>query len=279
MRSTQYKDFLSGDFLVAVNDRAFLENSDYREFLAYIGVDVERLLDGAQFAVVHGADGTAEYFDTLFVPEGVDTCIGKVRLEKDAEASGSCRIFVDDVLWRALDLRGQNGIEVVFDTGDLQEALRFDFSKEYVMWSKLCEDGAPARWCAEVKNKGCDVLIEIVNHDVIEDERFLALLEGFGVDLPQVSGRTDFVAVDTDSGAVTVLDDSHDSGVRSDTVVGAFSIFYNDEGGYGVYLDGNECILVQPQENVNADAFADVRVSVFYREPYEVVWCPEFLYQ
>ncbi len=279
VRSTQYKDFLSGDFLVAVNDRAFLENSDYREFLAYIGVDVERLLDGAQFAVVHGADGTAEYFDTLFVPEGVDTCIGKVRLEKDAEASGSCRIFVDDVLWRALDLRGQNGIEVVFDTGDLQEALRFDFSKEYVMWSKLCEDGAPARWCAEVKNKGCDVLIEIVNHDVIEDERFLALLEGFGVDLPQVSGRTDFVAVDTDSGAVTVLDDSHDSGVRSDTVVGAFSIFYNDEGGYGVYLDGNECILVQPQENVNADAFADVRVSVFYREPYEVVWCPEFLYQ
>lgn len=259
---------------MAVNDKTLLENSDYREFLSYVGVDIKRLKDGARYAVVRGADKKAEYFESLSLPEGVDTCIGNVRIEEDAEASGSCRIFVDDMLWRTLDLRGQNGIELVFENDEAQETLRFDFSREYIMWSKLCEDGEPARWCAEVKNKGCDVLIEIVNHDMIKDKRFLALLEGFGVDVSQVSGHTDFVAVDTAGGTVTVLDDSHDSGARCDTVLGAFSIFYNDEGGYGVYMDGNECILVQPQEN----EYADVRVSVFYREPYEVVWCPEFCY-
>lgn len=275
VRSAQYKDFLNSDFLVAVNDTAFLENSDYVDFLSYIGVDIKRLKDGVRYAVVRGADKKAEYFESLSLPEGVDTCIGNVRIEEDAEASGSCRIFVDHVLWRTLDLRGQNGVELVFDNRETQETLRFDFSREYIMWSKLCEDGEPARWCAEVKNKGCDVLIEIVNHDMIKDKRFLALLEEFGVDTSQVSGHTDFIAVsNTGGGHSTILNDSHVSGARFDTVVGAFSIFYNDEGGYGVYMDGNECILVQPQEN----EYADVRVSVFYREPYEVVWCPEFCY-
>lgn len=275
VRSAQYKDFLQSDFLVAVNDRGFLENSDYGEFLSYIGVNTAQLTDTVKYAVVRGSDGKVEYFESLSLPEGVRTCIGTVRMEEDTEPSGSCRIFVDDVLWRSLDLRGQNGIEVMLDNHKMQEALRFDFSKEYVMWSKLCEDGEPARWCTEVRNNGCDVLIEIVNHDVINDKRFAALLEGFGVDTQSVAQNTDFIAVlNTGGGHLTILNDSHESGTRCDTVLGAFSIFYNDEGGYGVYLNGNECILVQPQEN----EYADVRVSVFYREPYEVVWCPEFCY-
>lgn len=71
------------------------------------------------------------------------------------------------------------------------------------------------------------------------------------------------------------MNDSHVSGARFETVVGAFSIFYNDEGGYGVYMDGNECMLVSPQENEHVD----IRVSVFSSDPYQVIWCPEFSYE
>lgn len=274
VRSAQYKDFLDSDFWVAVNDKAVLENSEYREFLEYIGIDTAQFTQKVKYAVVRGSDNKAEYFETFCVPEGVDTCIGTVRTEEDSGPGGSCQIFVNDELWRTMDMRGQNGIELVFGNGGMQEALRFDFSKEYIMWSKLCEDGKPARWCEELKKNGYDVLIEIVNHDMIRDERFLALLDGFGVDRTQVLENTDFIAVKNDEGTATVLNDSHASGTRCDTVLGAFSIFYNEEGGYGVYMDGNECILVQPQEN----AHADIRVSVILNNPYEVIWCPEFCY-
>lgn len=277
VRSAQYKDFLQSDFILVLNDKRMSDNDDYKEFLEYIGIDAARLTDDVNFAVISGADKKTEYFETLRVPEGVDTCIGHIRLEEDSEANGSCRIYVDDFLWRTLDLRGQNGIELLFgDAGSHEEALRFDFSKQFVMWSRLCESGEPHAWCEELKRNDYDVLIEIVNHDMIKDKRFLALLEGFGVDTLQVSGHTDFIAVsNTGGGHSTALNDSHVSGARFETVVGAFSIFYNDEGGYGVYMDGNECMLVSPQENEHVD----IRVSVFSSDPYQVIWCPEFSYE
>ncbi|MDE7205550.1 MAG: CotH kinase family protein, partial [Lachnospiraceae bacterium] len=148
VRSAQYKDFLQSDFILVLNDRTLLDNDDYKAFLEYIGIDVAQLTDDVNFAVISGADKKAEYFETLRVPEGVDTCIGHIRLEEDSEANGSCRIYVDDSLWRSMDLRGQNGIELLFgDAGSRQEAFRFDFSKQYVMWSRLCELGEPHAWC------------------------------------------------------------------------------------------------------------------------------------
>lgn len=275
VRSAQYKDFLQSDMLLVLNDRKLLENKDYEAFLKYLGIDTAQLAANGNVAVVNGAGKQVEYFETLRVSEGVDTCIGHIRMEEDSEANGSCRFYVNDTLWRTMDLRGQSGIELLFAndfTGP--EALRFDFSKEYIMWSKLCESGEPLVWCEKLKKNDYNVLIEIVSHDVIEDNKFQALLEGFGVDTERVFLDTDFIAVQNTKGAVTILNDSHASGTRCDTTLGAFSIFYNDEGGYGVYMDGNECILVSPGENDGVD----VRVCVFLSDPYEVIWCPEFSY-
>lgn len=276
IRSAQYKDFLKSNFVVVLNDKKVVENDDYKEFLEYIGIDTAQIADNINFAVINGTDKKVEYYETLRVPEGVDTCIGSVRIEEDSEANGSCRIYLDNALWRTIDLRGQNAVELLFDgAAGYQETQRFDFSKQYIMWSRLCELGEPLAWCEELKRNDYDVLIEIVNHDIIKDERFVALLEGFGVDTEGISQNTDFIAVqNTEGGHSTVLNDSHESGARCDTVLGAFSIFYNDEGGYGVYMDGNECMLVMPHENDDVD----IRVSVFSSNPYEVIWCPEFSY-
>lgn len=276
IRSAQYKDFLKSNFVVVLNDKKAIENDDYKGFLEYIGIDAAQIADHINFAVINGADKKVEYYETLCIPEGVDTCIGAIRIEEDSEASGSCRIYLDNVLWRTIDLRGQNAVELLFDgVAGYQETQRFDFSKQYIMWSRLCELGEPLAWCEELKRNDYDVLIEIVNHDIIKDERFAALLEGFGVDTERVVQNTDFIAVQNTGEAVTILNDTHESGARCDTVLGAFSIFYNDEGGYGVYMDGNECMLVMPHENDNVD----IRVSVFSSNPYEVIWCPEFWYQ
>lgn len=272
VRSMQYKDFLSSDFILLLNDRTLLAQDDYQAFLEYIGIDTGRLTDNVKFAVVNGAKKQVEYFEALDAAEGIDTCIGHIRLEDSPEQAGSFLVYVDEALWCDMDLRGLTKLELAF--GDREKATHFDFTREYVMWSRLCEQENPQGWCEELKSKGYDVLIEIVNHDAVSKVQFRALLEGFGVDADSVSQNTDFIAIQTADGAATVLNDSHTSGARGDTVLGTFSIFYNDEGGYGVYRNDEQCILVYPQDNENVD----VRAAVITSDPYQVIWCPTFSY-
>lgn len=127
---------------------------------------------------------------------------------------------------------------------------------------------------ASLKNMTYDVIIEIVNHDVVEEKCFRVLLETFGVNPDKVSADVDFIAIKDMGDEVTILENSHGSGDRRDTVFGELRVFYNDAGGYGVYLNGNECMLVQSGDNDDVD----IRVAVIADSPYEVIWCPVFQY-
>ncbi len=155
-----------------------------------------------------------------------------------------------------------------------EKTSEFDFTKQYVMWAYLLENQDPTLWCDKIKSSGYNVLIEIVNHDVIGEERFVQLLEGFGVDAESVSETTDFVAVDNANGEATLLDNSHESGTRASTAIGELSVFYNDEGGYGVYIDSNECLYAAQGDNDGVD----VRIAVIASDPYEVIWTPTLKY-
>lgn len=276
VRSAQYKDFLQSDFILMLNDKMLLEEDDYKEFLAYIGIDTGQLTDSVNFAVVNGADKKVEYFETLrmqntLYSEGIDTCIGNIRVE-ESDGESSCQLYVDDVMWCTMDMREPVRIGLAF--GDDEKASSFDFSREYVMWSRLCELGEPKSWCDELECNGYDILIEIVNHDILKEEKFQALLESLGVDVDSITENTDFIAVRNLDGTATILNDSHSSGTRCDTVLGALSVFYNDENGYGVYMDGEQCMLVWPNDNDNVD----IRAAVLSSNPYEVIWCPTFSY-
>lgn len=272
IRSAQYKDFLKSDFVLAIRDKSILAEPDYKEFLEYIGIDTQQLTDEVSFVLVNGADNRVEYFETLDVPEGIDTCIGHITLKEGENGAGTC-VYVDNAMWCEIDMDAYAGLQLVF--GDNEKTTDFDFSRQYIMWSGICEYGNPQEWCRELKSNGYDVVVEIVNHDIIKEKRFMALLEGFGVNTQNITQGTDFIAVRNAKEAVTILNDSHASGARADTVLGNLSVFYNDEGGYGVYMDGNECMLVQPQDNEGVD----VRVAVLSSDPYSVIWCPTFSYE
>ncbi|MBO5146868.1 MAG: CotH kinase family protein [Lachnospiraceae bacterium] len=269
IRSLQYKDFLQSDFMLLLNDRTLLSNSDYQEFLEYIGIDGKLITDNVNLVVVNGAGKKAEYYDAGSMAEGIDTCIGTV-CTADNDSGVICR---DHQAWCTSDINGHNRIDLIFGSGE--EVLHFDFSKEYVMWSNLCELQDPGSWCEELKNQQYHVVIEIVNHDIIKEERFRALLSGFGVETDNIRESTDFIVVQNTAGAVTILDNSHESGTRAETVLGTLSVFYNDEGGYGVYLNNEECMAAWPADNQNVD----IRVAVVSDNPYEVIWCPTFSYE
>lgn len=272
IRSAQYKNFLNSKFILELNDKTLLRKKEYREFLEYIGVDIGCIGDNVNFVVINGIDKKTEYFETFSALESIDTCIGTIRIEAGGKKTDVSRIYVDDIMWCTMDMRKQNRIELEF--GDDESASRFDFSKEYVMWSGLGELEDPQGWCDMLKDENDDIIIEIINHDTIKEGRFQALLEGIGVDLECVSENTDFIVVRNDEKAVTVLDDSHNSGTRCDTVLGELSLFYNDEGVYGIYMNNEECILASFEENEQAD----VRVAVLSHDPYKVLWCFAYAY-
>lgn len=101
-----------------------------------------------------------------------------------------------------------------------------------------------------------DAVIEILDPtimDFIETEQ----LEEIGITKEQILGDTDFLLI-KGGDDTTVLKDAHFSENVYDTILGEFSIFYDESGEYEVYLNGEECITVSAQE-----PDADIRIRVF----------------
>jgi hypothetical protein len=150
----------------------------------------------------------------------------------------------------------------------------FDFTKRYVMWADLIVWENPSEWCNIVKSNGYGVVVEITNHDIIDDETFNELVDGFGISQDTITKNTDFIVIDEDE-KVSVIDDGHASGDRNDTVLGEISVFYNDNDGYGVYLNGNECILVNEQDISDN---TDIRIAVMNNDTNEIIWSANLSY-
>jgi hypothetical protein len=143
----------------------------------------------------------------------------------------------------------------------------FDFTKRYVMWADLIKEQNPSEWCDIIEKSGYGVVIEITNHDIIDNGKFRELAEGFGILQDSIIYDTDFLVVNR-KGNTTVVDNGHNPGDRSDTSLGEISVFYNEEGGYGVYLNGNDCMVAEPDSAENTD----IRIAVMDRETSELVW-------
>lgn len=271
IRSAQYQNFLESKFIIEINDKELLYDKDYREFLTYIGVDIDTITETTRVIVVDGSNHKVEYFEKLD-ETGVDTCIGLIELSAMDDRTGQSKVYVEGEEWYLTEANPKKGIQVRFMTN--KGVSEFDFAREYIMWSYLIEQQNPLEWCEIIRKDGYSVVIEVINHDVLHDEKFIKLVEGFGIESDHLSKNTDFLIIQEGGKAVTVLDNSHNSGDRQDTVLGSLSVFYNEEGGYGVYLNNEECIVAGMEDNADTD----VRIAVMNQEPYEVIWCLDASY-
>lgn len=134
---------------------------------------------------------------------------------------------------------------------------------------------APSGYGNLIEADECGLVIEILDKNVIYKEKFAELVEGLGIDRNLITADTDFIIVRDIGQECNILDNSHISDTRSDTVLGAFGIFYSGENTYGVYLDGNECFVVSdPAENENID----IRVVAVRKAQYGIARKQEILY-
>jgi hypothetical protein len=272
IRSAQYEDFTSLRFIYELNDRGEItDNEEYKEFIEYIGIDVDDIPDWARYILVDGEAKRVEYYDT-FEETGNNTCIGYVECHENAADENLYDVYVDGTIWYSSYKAPNKENVLAFISKD--GVASFDFTQKYIMWANLIQGENPREWCDIVKKNGYGVVVEITNHDIIGSEKFGELLEGLGISLDDITPKTDFIVINQE-GETSVVDNGHNSGDRNDTALGEISVFYNEMGGYGVYLDGNECILVNEQE---ASEIPDIRISVMNNITNEVVWSGGIVY-
>jgi hypothetical protein len=272
IRSVQYEDFTSSQFICEINDRDVLSyDEEYADFIEYIGVDTDDIPENARYIVVDGASDMVEYYEA-FDENGSYTCIGYINAYDNDENNGKCDIYVDGKLWYSSDREAKPNNVLTFMTED--GVYSFDFTKRYIMWADLITWKNPSEWHDIVKRNGYGVVVEITNHDIIGNESFKGLIEGFGISLDDITYDTDFIVINQD-GDASVVDNGHGSGDRNATVLGEISVFYNDNGGYGVYIDGSECILVNEPDNSDN---IDIRISVVNTDTEELIWSSDYNY-
>lgn len=265
-RSAQYKDFQKAKFIIEVNDKELLQDKDHRDLLEYIGVDISAITEQVRYVLVNGKSQEVEYLEQLAYPEGtVDTCIGKV------ERTEGHILCVDGEEWYTTTVSPKKDMQMWFTTQD--GVTPFEFTKEFILWSYYEKEQNP-KWGERIRNGGYSAFIEILNHDVLQEEKFAELVNIFGVDADNLPTDTDFVVIQNGGEAVNILNNSHSSGSRGNTVLGELSIFYAEDGAYGIYLDGEECIIVNPEENENID----IRIVVLDPTLSDGQWSKTFSY-
>lgn len=105
IRSLQYKDFKDYNFIVGIGDYNLLGESEYRELLEYIGIDVGQIDESVKFIAVSSKDEKVEYINqSVSVGDSMVTCAGTLYLNPEpvnkdnvSYVNDVYSVYVDDV--------------------------------------------------------------------------------------------------------------------------------------------------------------------------------------
>ena len=139
VRSLQYKDFQNYNFIVGIRDHDLLRESDYRDFLEYIGIDVEQIDESVKFIAVNTGDKKVEYIDeSVNVGESLITCAGTLYINPEPVnryavhyVSGVYSVYVDDMFSFDANDYLDRDISLIFIKDGRVEP--FNFSKDFIL--------------------------------------------------------------------------------------------------------------------------------------------------
>ena len=261
-RSTQYKDFLKRSFLIEINDHNLLPDSDYSDFLEYMGVDVSAVTEDVHFILLNPAEKKAEYLPALYEEEGSrETCIGMLSFSKLRE--GVYEVKVNGVECYNTTIFSEPAIEmaIIKDTA----VCSFNFTKGYEMRKPHSSFDELVFYIEALSGTNYRAVVEINNPGLWQNADYIALFERLGIAKEDIRMNTDFIVWSGLEKTAVTLDDFHVSGSGCDTRVGSLSVFENESGEYGVYLDGRECFVSSSEKNQDVD----IRIVLLDPETYE----------
>lgn len=92
-----------------------------------------------------------------------------------------------------------------------------------------------------------DALLDITDKDMVR--RYGYEFEKLGIDVKSLPEFTDFILIDHGSEVeLEYIYSCKGTDNTRDTILGTMSLFYGDDGSYGVYMDGQECLVLDPEQ-------------------------------
>lgn len=242
-RSAQYKDFMESGFVIEVNDKELLKDADYSALFAYMGIDASSITETVRFIVANPAKRAYHYFSSVEeMEECTETDAGTLTITTVRD--GVYIIALDGVECFETTLFSQPAIAMsVMRDREVQQfsfikGHRFEFSSDPFM--KL------AVYVEALSATGYHAVIEINNLDIWKDPDYIQLFASLGVPEDSIQQMTDCVVWNGQDKTASVLEDVHVSGGTYDAQIGEISLFENEEGIYGIYMDGEE-LFVSPE--------------------------------
>lgn len=244
-RTALYKEFEGSSFIMEINNRELLEDTDYKDLLDYMGISLPRITEDVHFILAKPSEGKYDYLPSLTEDgESRQTSIGTVSFTilregvYEAVLDGTVCYDVTEFVKPAIRM------SVIRDN----TVRDFSFAKGYGTGPEQDTLANLKAYVKALSRTGYQAVIEITDTGIWQDPDYAGLFGELGLGEDSISGHTDFIVWDGVEKAVLALDDFHVSGSRSDTPAGALSLFEGEGGIYGIYLNDNELVLESEEE-------------------------------
>ncbi|MCM1047282.1 MAG: CotH kinase family protein [Clostridiales bacterium] len=265
-RSARYKDFLECSFIMEINNKDLLKDSDYTEFLEYIGIDISYITENVRFILANPSKRQFEYLDSLNENDGVlETSIGSLSFEE--ERDGKYNIKLNDINCYETSLFFEPEIAMNILKDNILYSFNFSKGYDIVKESQINTPEQLRVYLNGLLATNYYSVIEINNQNIWNNSEYIELFNTLGVSYDDIHDTTDFIVWNGLEKTAVVLDDFHVPGSVYESSVCSLSVFWNDAGEYGVYLDGHDCFVSSEDNN----KYVDIRIVLLNPETYDIM--------
>ncbi|MDE6213417.1 MAG: CotH kinase family protein, partial [Lachnospiraceae bacterium] len=244
-RSAQYASFEEGSFIIEINSKELLKDSDYIDLFEYMGIDISAITEDVRFIIAKPVEAKYEYLSELGEAEGDrETCAGELSFSEIRK--GLYEVSLDGTICCTSTVFSRPAIRMISVKNGMADT--FDFVKGnarvYTTFFESLSGYMDGLYATKYK-----AVIEINNLNIWQDSSYVKLFENLGIAKEDISEKTDFIVWDGTAKEALILENFHASGSSCDTSIGTLSLYANEQGEYGVYLDGSECFVSSIGEN------------------------------
>lgn len=266
-RSAQYASFDGGSFIIEINNKELLTDSNYIDLFEYMGIDLSAITNEVRFIIATPVEGKYEYLSALNEAEEnlsfLEIREGLYQVSLDGTPCYSNTVFSRPMIAM---VSVKDGMTDTFDfvqgNDTRTQATPFESLSMYLEGLSVTQYNA---------------VIEINKPEIWQDSAYVRLFESLGITEGTIHETTDFIVWDGTTKEAAVLENFHTSGSGCDTSFGTLNVYANDLGEYGVYMDARECFVSSAWQN--EEEKTDIRILLFDPDSYEMLEDITFMYE
>lgn len=265
-RSAQYASFDGGSFIIEINHKELLKEPDYIDLFTYMGIDISAVTEDVRFIIAKPIERKYAYLSELGEREGDrETLAGQLSFSEIRE--GIYRVSLDGTACCTSTVFSRPAIRMVSVKDGMADP--FDFAQENDTRTQTTPLETLSTYLEGLSVTKYKAVIEINNPDIWQDHAYAELFEKLGISGETVNEEADFIVWDGMTKEADILENFHTSNSSCDTSFGELSVFANEQGEYGVYMDGSECFVSSTGQN--EEEKIDIRILRFDSDSNEIV--------